>query len=302
MIYSVSPEACILVLFKRDDNERILLGTGYYEFKDSQLQFAANTFVNDTVDVQGGDGTLLAGQVRRASTQEFDGYIGDATTAQNVVEAKRKDFFKFFRKGHFYEAIYVFKNGTAIKRQRGFIVDAPEVQEEWQIHPEYHVALSFEDVNYYEYLEDEEGEEVFGHQAEITPSGQVSGGIIWDTVGATWDSVGMIWEAGSGIQSSIVVDSVDNITPTIVISAVTTNPIIENTTTSTKLTYTGSIQTGQSLVIDCNNQFATLNGVNVTSNLSGNWISLAPGSNSITYSATGTNVPDAVIKWAEVVG
>ena len=302
MIYSVSPQPWILVLFKRDDNERLLLGDEYYEFKDSQMQFAANTFVNDTVDVQGGDGTLLAGQVRRASTQEFDGYIGDATTAQNVVETKRKDFFTFFRKGHLYDVIYVFKNGTAIKRQRGFIVDAPEVQEEWQIHPEYHVALSFEDVNYYEYLEDDEGEETFGHQAEVTPSGTASGGVIWDSVGATWDSVGMIWEEGAGPQGSIVVDSVDYIYPTIVISATTTNPTIENTTTNTSLTYTGSIQSGQSLVIDCGRQYATLNGVNVTGNLSGDWLTLKPGTNSVTYSTTGSDAPACVIKWAEVVG
>lgn len=302
MIYSVSPEPWIVVLFKRDDNERLLLGDDYYEFKDSQTQFAANTFVNDTVDVQGGDGTLLAGQVRRASTQEFNGYIGDATTPQNTVESKRKDFFKFFRKGHFYDVIYVFRNGTAIKRQRGFIVDAPEVQEEWQIHPEYHVALSFEDVNYYEYLEDEEGEERFGHEAEISAQGAVSGGVIWDNRGAVWDSVGMTWEAGGGIQSDIVVDSVDYIYPVIVINAVTTDPVLENTTTNTTLTYGGSIQEGQTLVIDCGRQFATLNGVNVTQNLSGDWITLAPGTNKMVYLAVGSEVPPATIKWAEVVG
>lgn len=302
MIYSVAPEPWIVVLFKRDDNERIILGDDYYEFKDTQVQFAANTFVNDIVDIQGGDGSLLAGQVRRASTQEFDGYIGDATTSQSVVEAKRKDFFKFFRKGHLYDVIYVFRDGTAIKRQRGFIVDAPEVREEWQIHPEYHVALSFEDVNYYEYLEDDEGEEIFGHQAEIAAQGVVSGGAVWDSRGSVWGSVGMEWEAGGGSQSDVVVNSVDYIYPTIVIDAVTTDPVIENATTNTTLTYSGTIQAGQSLVIDCARQFATLNGVSVTSNLSGDWMTLSPGVNKLVYLASGSNVPPAIVKWSEVVG
>lgn len=301
MIYSVASQPWIVVLFKRDDNERILLGDEFFEFKESQLQFAGNTFVNDTVDVQGGDGTLLAGQVRRSSVQEFEGYIGDATTPQNIVEQKRREFFRFFRKGHFYDVIYVFRDGTAIKRQRGFIADAPEVQEEWQIHPEYHIAMNFEDVNYYEYLEDEEGAEIYGQQAEITPAGTVHGGIIWDEYGATWDEAGMIWEEGAGPQGQIFVSSVDYIYPVITIYPVSSNIVLENATTNTLLTYNGSVQEGQILVIDCGQQFATLNGVSVTENLSGDWITLAPGTNSMVYTASADS-PACVVRWSEVVG
>lgn len=301
MIYSEAPKPWILVLFKRDDNERLLLGDGYYDFKETQKQFAANTFVNDTADVQGGDGTLLAGQVRRATTQDFDGYIGDETVAKNVIEQKRRDFFSFFRKNHFYDVIYIFEDATAIKRQRGFIVDAPEVQEEWQIAPEYHVALSFEDVNYYEYLEDDEGEEMYGHIANVKPQGMVSGGAEWDAVGAKWDATGLVWDEGGGTPGPITVNSVDLVYPVIVISATTTNPVIENTTTNTSLTYTGTVQAGQVLTIDTQRQSATINGVSVMSNITGNWISLKDGSNNITYSTTG-DAPDCQIKWAEIVG
>ena len=114
---SIETKCFILSLFIRDDGQRFLLGSGAYEFKKDQLHFAANTFQNDIVEVQGDDGTLLAGQVRRASTQVFDGYIGDATVSKSGIEEYRRDFFAFFRKNHFYTVVYIFSDGTAIQRR-----------------------------------------------------------------------------------------------------------------------------------------------------------------------------------------
>lgn len=184
MSVNVQPRCFILSLFIRDDGERLLLGSGAYEFQEKQQHFVANAMVSDTVDVQGTDGTLLAGQVRRASSQSFDGYVGDATSTKVEIEQYRREFIEYFAKNHFYSVVYVFSDGTAIKRQRGFVVDAPEVKELFQIHPEYHVALNFEDVNYYEYNEDEAGQELYSQMFKIARTDSQQGGLMWDSYGA----------------------------------------------------------------------------------------------------------------------
>lgn len=178
----IQTKCFILSLFIRDDGERFLLGSGAYEFKDSQLHFVANTYKNDIVEVQGDDGLFLAGQVRRSSKQNFDGYIGDATVKKSDIENYRKDFLSFFRKNYYYTVVYIFPDGSAIQRRKGFIVDAPEVQELYQFYPEYHIALNFEDINYYAYAEDDDGDEIYGKSATIPLiAGAIDGGLIWES-------------------------------------------------------------------------------------------------------------------------
>ena len=188
-IKGVTPKCYILSLFVRDDGERFVLGSGYYEFKDKQMHFKANTVANDVIEVQGNDGYLLAGQVRRPGAQEFDGFVGDGTVSKAEVEQKRRAFLAFFRKNHFYKVVYVFSDGTAIQRKRGFLVDDPTVKELYQIYPEYHVALNFEDVNYYSYAENDDGEEIYSKIAQIQLTQSVAtGGLIWDSYGVVWDA------------------------------------------------------------------------------------------------------------------
>lgn len=183
-VVSVRARSFILALFIRDDGERFLLGDRGFDFKDSQLHFSANTIENDEVEKQGVDGVMLAGQVRRASVQSFDGYVGDGSTLKEEVEQMRRDFIAFFAKGHHFRVIYIDCNRNAWQRKGGYLVDAPEVKELWQIHPEYHVGLNFEDVNYYEYDENAEGEEILSNIISVPISSDVEGGLVWDENGA----------------------------------------------------------------------------------------------------------------------
>lgn len=183
-VVSVRARSFILALFIRDDGERFLLGDNGFDFKDSQLHFSANTIENDEVAKQGVDGVMLAGQVRRASVQSFDGYVGDGSTLKEEVEQMRRDFIAFFAKGHHFRVIYIDCNRNAWQRKGGYLVDAPEVKELWQIHPEYHVGLNFEDVNYYEYDENAEGEEILSNIISVPISSDVEGGLVWDENGA----------------------------------------------------------------------------------------------------------------------
>lgn len=300
----IQTQCFILALFIRDDGERFLLGSGAYEFQEKQLHFAANSYENDIVEVQGNDGLLLAGQVRRAKAQDFDGYIGDASVSKSDVETYRKNFIAFFRKDHHYKVVYVFPDGTAIQRRQGFIVDAPEVKELYQYYPAYHVALNFEDVNYYSYWENPSGHEVYGKSAKIyLSSGVDEGGLIWDEDGVVWDAVGATWEKGSGGGSTTVpVNSIDRVYPIWELTGPAVNPEIEVVTTNTAITYTGTVTANQTLRVDMINKTATLNGISVINNISGEWISLAPGNNRVVYTATNNDADYSTIYWQEVVG
>lgn len=300
----IRTECFILSLFIRDDGQRFLLGSGAYEFKKEQLHFAANVFQNDVVEVQGDDGALLAGQVRRASTQAFDGYIGDATVSKPDIEQYRRNFFTFFRKNHFYTVVYIFNDGSAIQRRKGYIVDAPEVKELWQVFPAYHIALNFEDVNYYTYNENEEGQEVYGKNAIVNRSTEVSsGGVIWDEYGATWDNVGLIWEVGGNIGPTVVqVASVDNVFPIWEVQGPAVNPQLSVITTNTTINYTGTVTATQTLRIDMFNKTATLNGTSVIGNVSGDWVCFAPGNNKVVYTTDNAEAESSTIYWQEIVG
>lgn len=300
----IQTQCFILALFIRDDGERFLLGSGAYEFKDKQLHFTANSYANDIVEVQGDDGLLLAGQVRRPAAQEFEGFIGDATVGKDEVENYRKSFIAFFRKDHYYKVVYVFPDGSAIQRRQGFIVDAPEVKELYQFYPAYHVALNFEDVNYYSYAEDPSGGEIYGKSAKIyLSSGVDDGGLIWDADGVVWDAIGATWEKGSGGGATTVsVESIDRVYPIWELTGPAVNPVIEVITTNTAITYTGTVTATQTLRVDMTNKTATLNGSSVISNISGEWISLAPGDNRVVYTTDNADADYSTISWQEVVG
>lgn len=211
-VVSVKPKDFILALFIRDDNERFLLGDNGYDFMDSQLHFAANTIENDEVEKQGADGTMLAGQVRRASVQTFDGYVGDATTPKETIEEMRRAFIAFFLKGHHYRVVYVDTARNAWLRKGGYLVDAPEVKELFQIHPEYHVGLNFEDVNYYSYDENADGDEITANLVEVAISSAVEGGLIWDNNGAVSDDAtfSYIAETAQASGKNIVIEDATN--------------------------------------------------------------------------------------------
>lgn len=316
-VKGISERNWILALFIRSDGERLLLGDGEYEFSENQQHFAPNEISSTTIDVQSGDGTMLSAQVRRAGVQNFDGYIGDATFTKARTQESRNKFINFFKVNYFYEVVYIFSDGDAIKRQSGFIVDAPSVPELYQIHPEYHVALSFEDVNYYRYLEDAAGNEIYGQKVEIAAASSVVGGFVWDEEGLVWDEVGAVCEGGAVGNTIIQNNSAANIYPIWTIYGPAAEPKLENITTGEAIILTARdkapdyddfrISAKEKIVVDIRRHTATLyydnesTGNNILGYMSGAWMSLVPGRNELEFSSDNANTPPATIEWAEVV-
>ena len=292
----------ILALIKRDDGERLLLGTGFYEFKDGLKHFAPNSFANDVIELQGADGQLLAGQVRRSTTQIFEGIIGDAATSKQTVEQKRREFFLFFRKQHHYTVVYIMPDGSAIKRDRGYITEAPAVQELYQVHPSWKIGLAFEDVNYYSYAEDAAGNEIYAFSATLALANIEDGGLIQDSKGAVSDANGYIFAASTGGGPiNVTVSGVDSANPVWHVYGPATNPTLTNSTTGEALTWNGTVPSAQELIIDMGAQTAALEGANVFEFVSGSWVQLEPGVNRISYTASNTT-RNSTVYWNEVVG
>lgn len=300
-VKGIESQCFILALFIRDDGERMVLGDGFYEFKEKQKQFNANNVENTIVNVQGGDGVYLAGQVKRATNQSFDGYVGDGTTSKTDVEYYRRDLLAFFRTGFYYEVVYVFPDGSAVKRQRGFLADAPSVEELWQIHPEYHVALNFEDPNYYTYNEDENGNELYGQSAKVLLYNAVTGGFPYDNKGLIWDNRGAICRPRLGGTTTLNIRSINRVFPVWVVEGPADNPTLENLTTGGKIQYVGRVSVGQTLTVDMLNQTASINGANVLQNIVGEWFSFVRGINSVNYITDNDNANASRIEWQEVV-
>ena len=296
----IATKCFILALFIRDDGQRLLLGDGYYDFNQKLQHFQANTIANDVVEIQGDNGQLLAGQVMRSGAQKFEGYIGDATTNRQTIEQKRSDFMAFFRIKHFYQVIYIFPDGTAIQRRRGYLTDAPTIPEIFQKFPEYSVALNFEDANYYEYAEDAEGNEIYANIAGITLNAAKRGGLIWDEFGAVSDSAGYIWEEGGSIQNIVTVAGVDSAWPIWTVQGGAQNPTLTNITTGQTITWQGFVPAGQTLTINMAEMTADLAGANVFEYITGEWIRLAPGNNTLVYNA-GSADKSSTLSWNGVL-
>lgn len=293
----------ILALFIRSDGERFLLGDGDYTFTNRQLLFTASIMSNDVVELQGANGSVLAGQVRRPSTQSFDGFIGDATSGRNDVEMARRKFISFFRQDFSYTVVYIDCNGNTSQQKRGYIVDIPEVKELYQIQPNYHVALAFEDVNYYEYAEDVDGNETYASMAMIPITGDRYGGLVWDEDGVVWDNDGAVWENGTDGSEVVLNLNIVGDTPVVwSIPGPVTNPQLSNTGTGDVLTYTGSVGATETLVINTLEETAYISGSDRSANVSGDWLRLAPGLNRISYLASSSGAPASKLQWQGVIG
>lgn len=274
----------IQTLFIRGDGERFLLGGDEYPFAEKQQHFAANSVESDVLALQGQSGAMLAGQVERPTAQDFDGFVANLTLGKTQTEQMRAAFIDFFQIGYSYIAVFVRADGSAIQRRGGYITDAPQVKEILQMAPAYHVALGFEDVRYYTYMEDAFGNEILDTMFELRILNVTSGGVVWDEIGATWDETGLIWESGVGGYTRVVNSGVDAVFPIWTVRGPAANPTLINITTGQTLVYSGVIVEGATLEVDMAKHTATIGGANVYSRISGDWVKIAEGNNTVGFS------------------
>ena len=113
---------------------------------------------------------------------------------------------------------------------------------------------------------------------------------------------GAVWDAETGhATTTITVNGLYAVSPIWTVPGPAESPLIENITNNTSLSYLGQIPAGQSLIVDCGNQTATIAGANVKNNIRGTWQTFEPGQTTIRYSGANITAP-STLEWNEVVG
>lgn len=242
------------------------------------------------------DGGYAVNQVRRPREFTIEGILLPATN-QNMWQERQRAL-AFFRIREFYQAIFEANDGYTFMLDNIILTDGADITA-WRCEGVANFTLGFValDPNAYSYSPD-------GYSSEVTVnrSTTVAGGRVWTTSLATWKNGKKLWTGSGSSIVTVNVSTVLPVNPVIVVEGLATNITITNLSTNTSITYTGTVDANQTLVIDCYNQTAKLNGANVVSNISGDWIQIVNGVNRFQLSIGSGTTDHAVLKWNEVVG
>ena len=293
------------VRFIRDDGERLAVGgsSGLVNGGTDDW-FPAKTLRTSQFTYADADGGQMVKQHYDPWPVTFSGYIRKRNAAQ-VAEA-RNEFLKFFTTNHYFTAVFTDCNGTQMAGMSGWISSSPQVvlRGKLDAHPTFSLELTFGDPYLYEYAEDEEGNPIYANSIQVPRYTDTN-----DAAGYMYVGGGYIYYAGGyayiGAQSAIPVinvNSVQSVAPVWTVTGQATNPSITNLTTNTEMRYTGTIAAGQTLVVDCLNQTAMIGTADVSRYLSGDWLTLVPGSNQLQYETTSDDdAQSSTLSWNGVI-
>lgn len=298
-----------LKLKRVSDGETIVFGE--YPFLFSQgMKFFQSVPLRETVlEYSGFDGGEVVSQFKGLRPLEVDG----------IIEAKQRDeywaartalseFFTTAQDGSptIYKAIFIKADGTMFAAQNCWLSANDFTATSLYEHRDarYNFVLKFGDPYFYEYSEDSEGDEITANSIDLPLSTANAGGAIFDSVGLVFDAVGATFELGSGGVQTIFANTVRNVYPIWTVHGEAVNPSLTSNSTGGTLTYTGTLNDGDELIIDNHNQTAKLNGSNVIGNVSGDWIYLVPGQNQVGYNASSVTGDGemSTLEWNGVIG
>ncbi len=251
------------------------------------------------------DGGEMIAQRLASYEQQINGIIVPKTTPYWTL---RDQIASFFKTNHTYFIVYekasgddstpgdMFKTGDAWLSSNLQVPPTPrEYYSEWS------VGLTIGVPGLQEYAEDGGGHEVFANSVQVGLLSASTGGSEWDSVGDKWDSVGSVYVSGEGGIQNVSASTSQDIYPVLVIEGQCSNPSIYNSTTGTSASYDGEVAVGQTLTIDFASGKATLDGVVVTSNLTGTF-TLANGSNQVGFDIANGTTTYATINWNNYLG
>ena len=283
------------------DDKATLTFDRYEVYLDEENSLLNRPEISTTaVDYTEADGGEMIAQRLLAGEQVINGLIipkeNDYWTLRNRLTA-------FFQINHTYYIVYEKISGAELTAGAKFKTGTAWIAENLQVYPEprenfsrFTVTLGIGASGYQEYAEDESGQETYANSVNVGLVDASSGGQDWDAIGQVWDTVGQKWESGDGGLQPVTTQSTSYVYPAWVVGATATNPSIRNNTNGTSATYTGSVAAGQTLTVDFATGTATLDGANVTRNLTGE-LKLEPGANLIGFEIDGGSITQSTLKW-----
>ena len=243
------------------------------------------------------DGGYAVNQVRRPREFNVDGILLPAED-QNMWEERQRAL-KFFRIREFYQAVFEANDGYTFMLDSVVLTDGADITK-WRCEGVASFRLGFIALDPNAYSYSPEGE--YSSSVKVHRSTATKGGRIWENSLAVWEDGLKRWTGSGTSIVTVDVDTVLPVNPVIRIQGTATNPQIVNLTTNTSITYNGTVGAGKTLEIDCYKQTATLDGANVVSNVSGDWLEIVSGLNRFQFTTAGGTTDEATLLWNEVVG
>lgn len=273
------------------DGEEILLAD------DNTLLQRANPNTT-TVDFTEADGGEMLSQRLETVEQTINGLIIPKFNDYWTLFSRLVAFFKI---QHTFKIIYIKRDGSMFAVNNSWISAALQViPTPYEEYSSWSVGLTIGNDLWREYTEDASGNETYAHSVEIPLVTSAVGGEEWDDVGLVLDEVGEVWSGGSGGIQSIMINSTTNVYPVWSVKGPSVNPRLQNNTTDSEAEYSGTVATGQTLVVDFESGEARLDGALVTRLVSG-LVSCAPGENLIGFNSDGGETKSSTLSWNNIL-
>lgn len=244
------------------------------------------------------DGGEMIRQKNAVYNQKVNGLIVPKTTDYWTLCATLSQFFQV---NHTYKIVYVKKDGTMFAISNAWITNGlqivPVPHEEYS---KWDIQFTIGNTNWTDYAEDSQGKEIYSNNVSIPLVTASSGGEYWDNVGTVWDNVGEVWENGAGGIQTVNIASTKTIYPVWTVEGPCVNPSLQNNTTDSNASYTGTVAAGQTLVVDFENGVAHLDSALVTRLVSG-LVSFAPGENLVGFNSDGGATTECTISWNNII-
>ena len=282
----------------RDDGEAFGFdGQEIYLAQDNSLLIRPNPDTT-AVEFTGADGGEMVSQRNSTYTQPIKGLIIPKSTTYWALVSKLGEFFRI---NHNYSVIYKKKDGKMFKQQGAWISSGLQITPRpYEEYSEWSVELTIGHPQWTEYVEDAQGEEIYANSVELPLISANQGGEVWDAVGGEWDAVGEVWEVGSGGLQTITVSSTGTIYPVWIVAGPCVDPVLQNNTTDSICTYTGSIPAGASLVVDFSEGTAKIGNTIVTRFMNG-IVTMVDGQNVMGFSKASGDTESSTLAWNNVI-
>lgn len=285
----------------RDDGQSLSFDQEEIYLADDNANLLTRPELQTTeIEYTGVDGGEMIAQRYPSYEQQIVGLIIPKT---NSYWSLRSLLASFFQRSHTFLVVYEQASGDPNTEGTLFRTGEAWISDNLQMPPtprelysQWTVTLKVGSVGLQEYVENSQGKEIFANSVEVGLVSAGTGGSSWDSVGQVWDSVGQVWIAGSGGIQEITAITTKDIYPVWEVKGQAVNPTIRNDATDTQATYTGYIADGQTLTVDFASGVASLDGIIVTQNLTGE-LKLANGENYVGFDRASGTTTSATLKW-----
>lgn len=293
------------VRFIRDDGERLAInGASGLVDRATDDWMPAKTLRTSSFTYADADGGQMVKQHYDPWPITFSGYIVRPSTA--ATTATRNELLRFFATNHYYTAVFTDCDGVEMSAPSGWLSASPQVtlRSKQERHPTFTLQLTFGDPYLYEYAEDEQGNPTYANSIEVPKYEQkaTAAGYMYSGAGYIYYAGGYAYTGEINQAPTIDVNSTQPVAPIWTVTGQATNPSITNLTTNTSMSYKGTIANGQTLVVDCLNQTAMIGTADVSRYLSGDWMTLAVGTNQLRYETTSDgDTKSSKLSWNGVI-